>query len=122
MREITAAPGCEQLVLVDGGEQDQRITARTLEEADAFGAIERRLEMIDAARPLQSGVAEQRRIGNAAADVFLVARVARDDQAVAVCQRHRAVAADLELFVEMREISRADGREHHATEAAIQLV
>src|SRR3954454_8070817 len=50
------------------------------------------------------------------------ASIARDDQAVAVRQGHRAVAAELELFVEMREISRADGREHHAAEAAVQLV
>ena len=117
-----SAPGRQQFGLIDGGEQDERIAARALEEADAFGAVERRLEMIGAARPLQAGVAEQRRIGNAAADEPVVARVARDDQAVAVRQRHRAVAADLELLVEMREISRADGREHHAAEAAVQLV
>lgn len=52
------APGRQQLVLVDGREQDERIAAAALEEADAVGAIQRRLEMIGAGRPLQAGIAE----------------------------------------------------------------
>jgi hypothetical protein len=39
-----------------------------------------------------------------------------------VHQHHRAVATDLELPVEVREISGADGREHHAAETSVRLV
>ncbi len=115
-------PRREQLVLVDRREQDEWIAAGALEEADALDAIQWRLEMRGATRPLQAWVPEQRGVANVTADEFLVARVARDDQAVAVNQRHGAVAADLELLVEMRKIFRADRRQHHATETAVRLV
>ena len=118
----SSPPRREQLILVDGCEQHERVAGAALEKADALGAVQRRLEMIGAVRPLQAGLAEQRGVADIAADELFVARVARDDHAVAVHQRHGAVAADLELLVEMRQISGADGREHHAAEAAVRLV